>query len=78
MTYEKALERARTKPAVRQSDAEQMALFCDTSLMTLVGAVGPRLVWEGAQRKGITFRGLLAMVQRDPDAVHELMWWEEN
>lgn len=74
MTYDQALTEARKVGAAHATDAGAMALFCDANLQILVGAVSPQLVWEGAQRKGLTFRELAHLAGTDPMAVSNLMW----
>lgn len=73
MTYEEALKEAKKVGAARASDAGLMALFCDANLQLLVGAVSPQLVWEGAQKRGMTTRDL-ATLCKDPLAVDDLQW----
>lgn len=36
------------------TDAQSMAGFCEDVMPALVGAFSPRLVWEGAQKAGLT------------------------
>lgn len=55
-------------------DAAVMAHFCAHDLQILVGAASPQLVWEGAQKKGLTTSQLNAMCLKRPNAVHDLMW----
>lgn len=73
MTFQEALQAGR-RDAAHCEDAALMAAFCEGPLQRLVGAVGPRLVWEGARRKGLTTAELAALAHADPGAVHELMW----
>lgn len=73
-TYQEALREARTVGAAHASDAAEMALFCAGPLQTLAGAVAPRPVWEGAQKRGLTTDQLAAMCLRDATAVAELQW----
>ena len=73
-TYRDALREARTAGAAHATDAAEMALFCAGPLQLLAGAVSPRLVWEGAQRRGLTTDQLAAMCLRDAGAVAELQW----
>jgi hypothetical protein len=74
MTYEEALEEARTTGASRASDPALMAMFCDANLQILVGAVAPKLVWEGAQAREMTTQDLAQLCSKNPLEVHELMW----
>lgn len=73
-TYQTALTRARKVGASRAVDSGVMALFCDSTLQILVGAASPKLVWEGAQKQGLTALQLAELANRDPAAVHDLMW----
>jgi len=40
--------------AAHATDAQLMAAFCEHDLQILMGAFGPRLVWEGAQSRRMT------------------------
>lgn len=71
--YEAALKRAKDKGVGRCDDAAAMAAFCQANLPILVGAVSPQLVWEGAQKKGLTFLELGRLV-KDPMAIDDLQW----
>lgn len=72
-TYAAALAAAKRVGASRADDAGLMALFCESSLQLLCGAVSPQLVWEGAQLKRMTAKELMAMAQ-DPHAIDDLQW----
>jgi len=72
MTYNQALSEAKGNIG-HCSDAAEMAAFCDGPLQTLVGAVSPKLVWEGAQKSGVTTRELAALC-RNALAVSDLQW----
>lgn len=74
MSYEQALAEAAQRGVSKCSAPALMAAFCDAPLQTLVGAVAPQLVWEGAQKKGLTSKELLRLCRTDPIAVSELMW----
>lgn len=74
MTYEDALAAAKEIGARRAPDPQLMALFCDANLQTLVGAVSPQLVWEGAQKRGLSTKQLAALCATDVMAVSDLMW----
>lgn len=52
--YAKALLAGDKAGAVHATDPQLMAGFCEDTLMILMGAFSPRLVWEGAQREGMT------------------------
>lgn len=72
--WEQALTEARTTGVARASDAALMANFCKYNVPHLVGAVAPQLVWEGAQKKGLTTRQLATLCQHDVMAVDALQW----
>ncbi|WP_055477560.1 hypothetical protein [Sphaerimonospora mesophila] len=73
-TYEKTLAQARKVGNANADDAEAMALYCADIMQFIVGAASPKLVWEGAQRRGMTHLELARLAQKDPAAVHDLMW----
>ena len=72
--YEQTLKAAKKTGASRANDAEVMALFCEGPLQTLCGAVSPKLVWYGAQAKGLSSSELSVLAFNDPMEVAELMW----
>lgn len=74
MEYQDVLREAKKLGAANCSDAGVMALFCDTSLQTLVGAVSPKLVFNGAQSLNMSAQELARLANSDPRAVSELMW----
>jgi len=51
-----------------------MAAFCQYDLQQIVGAVSPKLVWEGARRKRLSARDLAALASSNPLAVGDLQW----
>lgn len=73
-TYAEVIASGRAIGASRATDAQAMALFCESSIQILLGAVSPKLIWEGAMKKGLTFRELAALVSNDPRAAEDLMW----
>ncbi len=73
MTYQEALKEAKGNLA-HCSDAAAMAAYCDGLIQFLVGAVSPRLIWEGAMRRGMTALALARLAQTDPAATEALMW----
>ncbi|MGW2863297.1 hypothetical protein [Streptomyces sp. NPDC001205] len=74
MTWQQALAEAKKRGVARCSDPALMASLCEGPLQTLVGAVAPHLVWEGAQKSSMTSKELLHLCRTDPIAVGELMW----
>ncbi|MFJ2174350.1 hypothetical protein ACIOHE_15730 [Streptomyces sp. NPDC087851] len=73
-SYSEALTAASTVGASHARDEHEMALFCAGPLQTLVGAVSPQLVWEGAQRQGLSTQDLAALCACDRSAVEALQW----
>ena len=73
-TYEEALAAGRRNGASHATDAQLMAMFCDTSLQTLCGAVSPQLVWNGARKNGLSTGALGDLAASAPMEVAELMW----
>lgn len=74
MTWEQALAEAERIGTSRCSDAAVMAQFCQGSIHILIGAVSPQLVWEGAQKKGLTFLEFGRLCGGDRRAVEALQW----
>ena len=72
--YQQALKAAKKIGAAHAADEGVMAMFCATSLQTLVGAASPELVWAGARKQGMTARELACLATSDAAAVHDLMW----
>lgn len=61
------------------TDAELMAAFCESVLQLVVGAVSPRLVWEGAQARGMTTQDLAKVAHaRDLDTLDDLQFGEHK
>jgi hypothetical protein len=74
MTYQQAVAAGRKAGAAHATDPELMAMFCESSIQILVGAVSPELVWEGAQARGLTTRDLAALALQGWRAVDDLQW----
>jgi hypothetical protein len=51
--YARALAAGR-RAGAKTTDAQKMAVFCYDDMWLLIGAFSPRLVWQGAQRRGLT------------------------
>ena len=61
--------------AANATDAQVMAGFCEDTMQLLVGAFSPRLVWEGAQKAGMTALELHNLcAKKDLDALDDLQW----
>jgi hypothetical protein len=52
--YAAALAAGEETGPARATDAQSMAMFCESIMPAMVGAFSPRLVWEGAQKAGLT------------------------
>jgi hypothetical protein len=72
--FDEALERYRNVGASRAADDELMAAFCKYNLPHIVGAVSPKLVWEGARKRGLSTKELAAMAATDVMGVSDLQW----
>ena len=72
--YAAALKVCRAKGAAHAPNDALMAGLCQDVIQTLVGAVSPQLVWEGAMKKGLTAKGLLNLCHDDFMAVDDLQW----
>ena len=72
--YETTLARAKQVGAAHADNDESIALFCAGPLQTLCGAVSPKLVFEGAVKKGLSYREFGHLASTDPSAVADLMW----
>lgn len=61
--------------AANATDAQNMAMFCDTTMQFMVGAFSPRLVWEGAQKAGLTALQLHKLChEKNLRAIDDLQW----
>jgi len=49
-------------------------MLLETSIQILCGAVSPKLVFEGAQKKGMKAKEVMALAHKDPGAIEALMW----
>ncbi|NUS82700.1 MAG: hypothetical protein HOY75_08100 [Streptomyces sp.] len=74
VTWEQALAEAEQRGVRHCSQPAQMAVFCEAAMHHTVGAVSPRLIWEGAMRQGMTLTNLGRLAVDDPIACSELMW----
>lgn len=72
--YQAALATYDAIGAAHAPDDALMAGFCEHNLHLAVGAVSPQLVWEGAQKTGMTALELCRLAGRDPMAVDALQW----
>ncbi|MGQ4437998.1 hypothetical protein ACN6LI_003364 [Streptomyces violaceoruber] len=72
--YAAALAVCRTKGAAHAPNQALMAALCQNTIQSLVGAVHPQYVWEGAMKKGLTAKELLHLCRTDALAVDDLQW----
>lgn len=72
--YADALATYKDKGAAHAPDHALMAAFCEYNLQIVVGAVSPQLVWEGAMKKGLNAKDLLALANTSVMAVSDLQW----
>jgi hypothetical protein len=72
--YAAALARAKKVGTSKAVDGDFMAQCCQNLIPVLVGAVSPKLVWEGATSRGVTATELMRMCHDDPAAVADLQW----
>lgn len=73
-TYDQALKDGAEIGASKAPDDALMALYCESVLQHVVGAVSPRLVYEGAQKSGMSANELTRLCAKDPFAVDGLQW----
>jgi hypothetical protein len=73
-----ALQREADVGAGRCDDAAAMAGFLDGCAQILLGAVSPRLLWEGAQHVGLTNLEMAYLVNNSPAVAIDLMWIETD
>lgn len=69
MSYEAALEKARQVGAGRCKGMALLAITCEA--LSHVHAISPRLVFEGARKKGLTAKQVRKL---DPVALGDLMF----
>ena len=73
--FAKALTDGAKVGMANATDAQVMAHFCEFDLQILVGAFSPRLVWEGAQKSGMTTLKLSELcAKKDLRAIDDLQW----
>jgi pyrroline-5-carboxylate reductase len=74
VTYEEALKSGRKTGVSRATDEEFMAMFLDGTAELLLGAVSPKLMFQGARKKGLTTKELAVLMNDHPRAARDLMW----
>jgi hypothetical protein len=73
-TYAEALASGRKTGASRCTDQEATAMLLDGCAQILLGAVSPKLIWQGAMSRGMTQLEVAALIHDDPQAACDLMW----
>lgn len=72
--YAQALASGRKTGASRCTDSEALAMLLEATAQILLGAVSPKLMWQGAMHRGLTQLQVAAMIRDDPEAARNLMW----
>lgn len=73
--FAKALISGSKVGAVDQTDSQAMAWYCEDVMQIMVGAFSPRLVWEGAQKAGMTTMQLNRLcAKKNLRAIDDLQW----
>ena len=72
MRYDQALKHGAKVGASRAEGDIMLALLCRT--LAAVHAINPRLVYEGARKKGLTNKEVAKLGADDPVALGELMF----
>ncbi len=73
-SFDEALALLRRVGAAHADTAGQLAGLCSSVLRLTCGALSPRLVYEGAMKRGLTASQLSDMMSSDPSAVEALQW----
>lgn len=74
ISYEKALAQARVVGAGKADNEGQIAQLCESVLPSMCGAVSPKLVFEGAIKKGMRATEFSRLMASDPLAIADLQW----
>jgi hypothetical protein len=72
MQYEQALKQAAKVGASRAEGDCMLALTCLT--LAAVHAINPNLVYDGAKKKGLTYKDVYGLAAYDPVALGDLMF----
>lgn len=72
--YEDALAESRRVGAAHADDAGQIAGLCESAVQAVCGAVSPKLVYEGAMKKGLSAKEFGRLLGSDPRAIEALQW----
>lgn len=72
MRYDQALKHGAKVGASKAEGDTMLALLCRT--LAAVHAINPRLVFEGAKKKGLTYKEVAKLGADDPVALGDLMF----
>ena len=72
MQYDTALTVGAKAGASRAKGDSMLALVCST--LAAVHAINPRLVYEGAKKKHLTYKAVYKLAAEDPAALCDLMF----
>jgi len=73
MNYQATLKAAKKKGTANCNDNELLALWLQ-NIQFLCGAVSHELVYQGAIKKGLTYREVKKLANENPQAIEDLMW----
>ncbi len=72
LTYDQALESERKSGANKANPQALLAGIC--KMLAVVHCVSPKLLYEGAMKKGLTANGVAKLANDDPVALGNLMF----
>ncbi len=72
MQYDQALKHSAKVGASRAVGDSMFALTCAT--LAAVHAINPGLVYDGAKKRGLTYKDVYALAADDPVALGDLMF----
>jgi hypothetical protein len=73
-----ALQREADKGPAQCDDPAAMAGFLESCAQIILGAVSPRLLWDGAQHVGLTNLEMAALINDAPAVAMDLQWIETD
>ena len=72
MSYNQALMRGKQSGAGRAGDEEFLAMLCES--LASLHAINPAMVFEGAQKRGLTANEVATLAEHNPAALGDLMF----
>jgi hypothetical protein len=72
MSYDQALKHGAKVGASKAEGECLLAMLCKT--LAAVHAINPRLVYEGAKKRGLTYKDVSKLGANDPVALSDLMF----